>query len=47
MTFTPEPLPVDTYMAGGTAVALYLNHRVSVDIDLFTDKEFYYILTMR
>lgn len=35
------PLPVDTYMAGGTAVATYLNHRVSVDIDLFTDKEFY------
>ena len=28
-------------MAGGTAVAIYLNHRVSVDIDLFTDKEFY------
>ncbi len=35
------PLPVDTYMAGGTAVAIYLNHRVSLDIDLFTDKEFY------
>ena len=34
-------LPTDTYMAGGTAVALYLNHRVSVDIDLFTDEEFY------
>ncbi len=35
------PLPADTYMAGGTAVAIYLNHRVSLDIDLFTDKEFY------
>ncbi len=35
------PLPPDTYMAGGTALAIYLNHRVSVDIDLFTDKEFY------
>lgn len=35
------PLPADTYMAGGTAVAIYLNHRVSVDIDLFTEKEFY------
>ncbi|MFN3532383.1 MAG: nucleotidyl transferase AbiEii/AbiGii toxin family protein [Candidatus Brocadia sp.] len=35
------PLPVDTYIAGGTAVAIYWNHRVSVDIDLFTDKEFY------
>ena len=22
------PLPVDTYMAGGTAVALYLNHSI-------------------
>src|SRR4030066_1110338 len=35
------PLPAHTYLAGGTAVALYLNHRVSVDIDLFTDEEFY------
>ena len=35
------PLPVGTYMAGGTAVALYLHHRVSVDIDLFTHEEFY------
>ena len=39
-------LPTDTYVAGGTAVAIYLNHRVSVDIDLFIDKEFYYILIM-
>lgn len=35
------PLPDDTYLAGGTAVALYLGHRVSIDIDLFTEKEFY------
>lgn len=35
------PLPVGAYMAGETAVALYLNHRVSVDIDLFTNEEFY------
>ena len=35
------PLPADTYLAGGTAVALYLNHRVSIDIDLFTEKDFY------
>ncbi len=35
------PLPTDTYLAGGTAVALYLNHRVSIDIDLFTEKDFY------
>lgn len=34
-------LPEETYLAGGTAVALYLGHRVSVDIDLFTEKEFY------
>ena len=27
-------------MAGGTAVTLYLAHRVSVDIDLFTQKSF-------
>ncbi|MBF8276881.1 MAG: hypothetical protein HW390_1954 [Candidatus Brocadiaceae bacterium] len=35
------PLPVSTYMAGGTAVAIHLNHRVSVNIDLFTNEEFY------
>ena len=35
------PLPADTYLAGGTAVAVYLNHRVSIDIDLFTEKDFY------
>lgn len=35
------PLPAGTYLAGGTAVALYLGHRISVDIDLFTEKEFY------
>lgn len=33
-------LPDKTYMAGGTAVTLYLAHRVSVDIDLFTQKSF-------
>ena len=40
------PLPIGIYMAGGTAVAIYLNYRMSVDIDLFIDKEFYYILIM-
>jgi predicted nucleotidyltransferase component of viral defense system len=35
------PLPTNTYMAGGTAVTLYLGHRVSVDIDLFTMEHFY------
>lgn len=35
------PLPPHTYLAGGTAVAVYLNHRVSIDIDLFTGEDFY------
>lgn len=35
------PLPNNTYMAGGTAVTLYLGHRVSVDIDLFTKENFF------
>ncbi|MBI4652271.1 nucleotidyl transferase AbiEii/AbiGii toxin family protein [Candidatus Desantisbacteria bacterium] len=34
-------LPQGTYLAGGTALAIYLNHRISVDIDLFTENEFY------
>ena len=29
----------DFYLAGGTAVALFLGHRISVDFDLFTEKE--------
>ncbi|HHT9111622.1 MAG TPA: nucleotidyl transferase AbiEii/AbiGii toxin family protein [Candidatus Brocadiaceae bacterium] len=35
------PIPACTYMAGGTAVAIYLSHRLSLDIDLFTSEEFY------
>jgi len=35
------PLPLHTYLAGGTAIALYLDHRVSIDIDLFTEEAFY------
>lgn len=35
------PLPPDTYMAGGTAVTLYLGHRISFDIDLFTEEHFF------
>jgi len=27
------------YLAGGTALALYLNHRTSVDLDFYTEKE--------
>jgi predicted nucleotidyltransferase component of viral defense system len=34
------PFPDNTYMAGGTAVTLYLGHRVSIDIDLFTKEHF-------
>jgi len=33
-------LPQQTYMAGGTAAALYFGHRLSVDIDLFTPEDF-------
>jgi len=33
-------LPKDTYLAGGTAVALYMGHRLSFDLDLFTPKAF-------
>jgi hypothetical protein len=29
------------YLAGGSAVALYLGHRVSVDLDFFTERESY------
>lgn len=34
-------LPDNTYMAGGTAAAIYLGHRISIDIDLFTERDFY------
>jgi hypothetical protein len=30
----------DFNLVGGTALALQLGHRISVDLDLFTDKEF-------
>lgn len=30
------------YLAGGTALALYLGHRLSVDLDFFTNQEFEY-----
>lgn len=30
----------DYYLVGGTAIALYLGHRRSIDFDLFTDKSF-------
>ena len=34
------PIPDDTFLAGGTAAALYLGHRESIDIDLFTNESF-------
>lgn len=34
------PLPQGTYLAGGTALALYYGHRLSIDIDLFTPGDF-------
>jgi Nucleotidyl transferase AbiEii toxin, Type IV TA system len=30
----------DFYLAGGTALALHIGHRVSIDFDFFTDKDF-------
>lgn len=33
-------LPENTYMAGGTALYYYLNHRISIDIDCFTPDVF-------
>ena len=34
-----QTLPKQTYLAGGTAVALHLGHRLSVDLDFFTPSE--------
>ncbi len=34
----------DAYLAGGTAAALQLGHRISADFDFFTPKEFVYSL---
>jgi len=31
----------DFYLVGGTALSLYLGHRKSVDLDFFSEKEFY------
>lgn len=29
-----------SYLAGGTALALQIGHRISVDLDFFSEKEF-------
>ena len=31
----------DFYLVGGTALSLYLGHRISVDLDFFTSNDFY------
>jgi len=33
-------LPAKTYLAGGTAIFFYLNHRLSYDLDFFTSQRF-------
>ncbi|PIY68720.1 hypothetical protein COY90_04440 [Candidatus Roizmanbacteria bacterium CG_4_10_14_0_8_um_filter_39_9] len=33
-------LPKDTYLAGGSALALHYNHRISIDFDFFTPTHF-------
>lgn len=37
----------DAYLAGGTACALQLGHRLSYDLDFFTDKEFSTATTLK
>ena len=34
------PILDDFYLVGGTALALHLGHRISVDLDLFSNSEF-------
>lgn len=36
----PDNLPNDSYLGGGTAVALHLGHRRSEDLDFFTPSDF-------
>ena len=38
--FSSENLPAKSYLGGGTAIALWLGHRQSVDLDWFTSQEF-------
>lgn len=40
MSFKTDSLPGGTYLGGGTAVALQIGHRRSVDVDFFTPSEF-------
>ena len=34
-----KAFPAQAYLAGGTAVALHLGHRLSVDFDFFTPED--------
>jgi hypothetical protein len=34
------------YLAGGTGLALQVGHRVSVDLDLFTDQKFHLLKSL-
>jgi len=38
--FESRDLPPKSYLAGGTAIALHIGHRQSVDLDWFTQSEF-------
>ena len=38
--FGKDNLPQKTYLGGGTAIALHIGHRKSVDLDWFTAQEF-------
>jgi len=38
--FHSDDLPPNSYLGGGTAIALHLGHRQSVDLDWFTPNEF-------
>jgi hypothetical protein len=39
-SFNNDSLPLDTYLAGGTAISLQIGHRKSMDLDFFTKHEF-------
>src|SRR4030042_6804236 len=36
----PDNLPDNSYLGGGTAIALQISHRRSADLDFFTPSEF-------
>ncbi|MBD3280559.1 hypothetical protein GF389_03485 [Candidatus Dojkabacteria bacterium] len=40
MPIVAKMLPEDSYLAGGTALTLHLNHRKSFDLDLYSPRKF-------